>query len=163
LVFLFRAMRTPLRADAFHALLTDVEEHFPDPLLPTWVFANHDRPRAIDRAGGDPERAKLMASLQLTARGVPFIYYGDEIGMEHHPIAPAETLDPIAARFRFVPSWLAPRLRRWGILLNRDECRRPMQWDEGRHAGFTPEETASTWLPVHPASAVTNVAAQARD
>ena len=163
LVFLFKAMRTPLRAAAFRALLEEVEQSFPDPLLPTWVFANHDRPRAIDRLGGDARRAKLLAALQLTARGVPFIYYGDEIGMEHSPIAVADALDPIAARFRFVPSWLSPRLRRHGILLNRDECRRPMQWSAARHAGFSPPETDATWLPLHPASAVCNVAAQTGD
>jgi hypothetical protein len=36
-------------------------------------------------------------------RGVPFIYYGEEIGMGHHEIPLHEGLDPIAARFRFMP------------------------------------------------------------
>jgi alpha-glucosidase len=53
-------------------------------------------------------------------------------------------------------------LRGHGILLNRDECRLPMQWDEGPNAGFAPA-SATPWLPVHPESPTTNVAAQQRD
>ena len=37
--------------------------------------------RHISRFGGDKDRAKLVATLMLTAKGVPFIYFGDEIGM----------------------------------------------------------------------------------
>ena len=53
-------------------------------------------------------------------------------------------------------------LRRFGILLNRDECRRPMQWDAGVNAGFShPESTP--WLPLHAESQHINVAAQVDD
>ncbi len=163
LVFLFKTMRTRFCAPAFRSLIAEFEREFPDPLLPTYVFGNHDRPRAIERLGGDPRRAKLLAALQLTVRGVPFIYYGDEIGMGHHDIPPGEARDPLAARFRRVPRWLAARLRRRGILLNRDECRRPMQWDASAHGGFAPPLATSTWLPVHASRASVSVAAQRDD
>ena len=84
-----------------------------------------------------------MAAIQLTARGVPFIYDGDEIGMNHAEPALKDALDPVALRCNIVPDWMASRLRRWGILLNRDECRAPMQWDAGRHAGLSPEHAPS--------------------
>jgi oligo-1,6-glucosidase/alpha-glucosidase len=87
--------------------------------------------------------------------------YGDEIGMKHLDIPFADAQDPVAARFRRVPSWLRPSLRRRGVLLNRDECRRPMQWHAGPHAGFAPA-SARPWLPVHPEGASSNVAAQGR-
>jgi glycosidase len=162
MVFLFKAMRTAFRAAAFRELIAEFEREFPEPLTPTYVFGNHDRPRVIERLDGDPRKAKLLAALQLTVRGVPFIYYGDEIGMGHHEGPSHAALDPVAARFRRVPSWLAARLRRRGILLNRDGCRRPMQWEAAPHAGFAPPH-ATAWLPVHPEASVVNVAAQHGD
>ena len=131
------------------ALIHEFERAFPDPYLPTYVFGNHDRPRLIDRLGGCHEKAKLLATMQLTVRGVPFIYYGEEIGMAHHDIPLAEGLDPVAARYRFIPQWLASFLRRYGILMNRDECRAPMQWHHGPNAGFSPAE-ASPGSPCTP-------------
>ena len=162
LVFLFQALRTRIRGRELKAMVQEFERAFPEPFSPTYVFGNHDRPRAIHRARGDLDKAKLVAMLQLTARGVPFIYYGEEIGMENHDIPLHEGLDPVAARFRFVPQWAVGWFRRHGILLNRDECRAPMQWDASATAGFTTPGTRP-WLPVHPRSAETNVAAQQQD
>jgi oligo-1,6-glucosidase/alpha-glucosidase len=162
LVFLFQTLRTRFTGQAVRALITDIERAFPDPLVPTYVFGNHDRPRFMRRLGGSADKAKLLATLQLTVRGVPFIYYGEEIGMAHHDLPLARGLDPVAARFRRVPQWLAGFLRRYGILMNRDECRSPMQWHHGAHAGFTHED-ATPWLPVHPEHPEVNVAAQEGD
>ncbi len=44
-------------------------------------LANHDQNRTRSRLLND-EQAKLAATLQLTFCGVPFIYYGEEIGMQ---------------------------------------------------------------------------------
>jgi alpha-glucosidase len=68
---------------AFHSLISmNTNESLPSPLLPTWVLGNHDRARYIERVGNDPRRAKVLATLQLTARGVPFLYQGEEIGTD---------------------------------------------------------------------------------
>ncbi len=162
LVFLFESMTTPFSGKAVRGLISDFERAFPEPFSPTYVFGNHDRPRFIQRLGAHEAKAKLVAALQLTVRGVPFIYYGEEIGMGHHEIPLHEGLDPVAARYRFVPRWLVGFLRKRGILLNRDECRLPMRWDAGPNAGFAPP-SATPWLPVHAASPTTNVAAQEGD
>ena len=162
LVFLFETLRTRLNGPAVRALITGFERAFPPPFSPTWVFGNHDRPRAIHRVRGHPERAKLLAALQLTVRGVPFLYYGEEIGMVNHEMPLHEGLDPVAARFRLMPQPLVGWFRRHGILLNRDECRSPMQWHSGPNAGFTPP-TATPWLPLQRDATLTNVAAQERD
>ena len=46
---------------------------------PTLFFGSHDMPRMIDRlANGNADRAEALAALVLTAKGVPFIYYGEE-------------------------------------------------------------------------------------
>ena len=45
-------------------------------------LTNHDQDRVMNVLGGDVNKAKLAASLLLTAQGTPFIYYGEEIGMQ---------------------------------------------------------------------------------
>lgn len=44
-------------------------------------LSNHDQDRVFSRLSSDPAQAKLAASLYLTLPGVPFIYYGEEVGM----------------------------------------------------------------------------------
>lgn len=163
LVFLFKSLRTPFRAGAFRDLVGEFESAFPEPLHPTYVFGNHDRPRQMERLGDDLDRARLLATFQMTVRGVPFIYYGDELGLSHHDMPRDAARDPLAERFRFIPKLLLPALRRRGILTNRDECRSPMPWHGGTHAGFAPPDAPAPWLPVHPQSAIMNVAAQRED
>jgi oligo-1,6-glucosidase/alpha-glucosidase len=163
LVFLFKSLTAPFSARGFRELVREFETHFPEPLQPTWVFGNHDRPRLLDRLGNDREKAKLLAALQLTCRGVPVIYYGDELGLPHHELPHEHALDPIAARFRRVPRFLHAPLRKRGILLNRDSCRSPMPWQGGECAGFSASGVTRTWLPLHPASSELNVASQQGD
>ena len=42
---------------------------------------NHDQTRTLTALGGDLARARLAAALLLTLPGLPFVYYGEEIGM----------------------------------------------------------------------------------
>ena len=53
--------------------------------LPAWRWSpflrNHDQPRTVTELGGDLEGARLAAVLQLTLPGLPFVYYGEELGM----------------------------------------------------------------------------------
>jgi glycosidase len=44
-------------------------------------LTNHDQTRVMNILKNDPAKAKLAATLLLTGPGVPFIYYGEEIGM----------------------------------------------------------------------------------
>ncbi len=54
---------------------------FPDQDNANFI-TNHDMPRVMNQLGADKEqRAKLAAGILLTAPGIPFIYYGEEIGM----------------------------------------------------------------------------------
>jgi len=45
-------------------------------------LTNHDMDRIMSQLGGTPDRARLAATWLLTAPGTPFMYYGEEIGME---------------------------------------------------------------------------------
>lgn len=55
-------------------------ELFPGAQFATFL-ANHDMDRTMSQLGGDHEKGKLAATIQMTSPGVPFIYYGEEIGM----------------------------------------------------------------------------------
>ncbi len=54
-------------------------------ILPKAQYApfltNHDQNRTLSQLDGNTDKAKVAASLLLTSSGVPFIYYGEEIGM----------------------------------------------------------------------------------
>jgi hypothetical protein len=81
------------------------------PMLQYATFlTNHDIDRVFSTLGVSPEKMKLAASIYLTLPGIPFVYYGEEIGM---------------------------------IGTGSDENkRRPMQWTDGSHAGFS---TGTPW------------------
>lgn len=163
LVFLFRTMNTPFRAGAIRRMLRDFEEHFPGPFLPTYVYSNHDRSRRFTRLGGDVRKAKLNALLQFTARGVPFTYYGEEIGMQQGQIPPKESRDAVAHHMGTSPAWKIKLLNRLtGGAVQRDGCRTPMQWNGKTSAGFT-DSTVGPWLPVNSDYAEVNVDAQMED
>ncbi len=159
-VFLFKTLSTPFSARAFAKLMRNFERNFPEPYFPTWVFSNHDRVRGFTRLGESVEKAKVLATMQLTARGAPFVYYGEEIGMAQHRIPLEKALDPLAEPWKKLPAFVVNVLRKRGLSLNRDECRTPMQWNDGPNAGFS---TAQPWLPVLPDYQNVNVKRQDSD
>jgi oligo-1,6-glucosidase/alpha-glucosidase len=162
LAFLFKSLNVPLHAHKVRELIELYEEHFPEPLMPTWVFGNHDMVRRISKLNGRMEKAKLNAALQLTARGVPFIYYGEEIGMEQAHISVKQSLDPLAHHFRRIPPFVHSMLEKRKRSIIRDGCRTPMQWNDTENGGFS-EAGVETWLPVTPSYRERNVLAQEKD
>lgn len=58
----------------------EVYDYFPANQYATFI-ANHDQNRVMSQLRGDEGQARLAASVLLTGTGVPFIYYGEEIGM----------------------------------------------------------------------------------
>ncbi|HSL44670.1 MAG TPA: alpha-glucosidase [Anaerolineales bacterium] len=144
LVFDFEMLNFKFTADYFRQLVQKMERHYAEPFMPVYVFNNHDKHRSMYRLGNDIRKAKLLAMFQLTVRGVPCMYYGEEIGMTDAKFSFAGALDPIPHKFRFAPRFVLDLL---GVLLNRDEVRTPMQWNGTRNAGFSSAQ--KTWLPVH--------------
>lgn len=158
LVFDFEMMNFKFTADYFRRLLREMEKHYPEPFMPVYVFSNHDKHRSMYRLGNDLRKARLLAMFQLTVRGVPCIYYGEEIGMTDTKFPFATALDPIPHKFTFAPRFVFDRL---GLLINRDEVRTPMQWSGTRNAGFS--SAPKTWLPVHENYSDVNVENQSKD
>ena len=152
LVFDFEMMNFEFTADYFRELIQSIETYFPNPFMPVYVFSNHDRARSIRRLGNDVRKAKMLHLLQLTVRGVPCMYYGEEIGMTNLKLPFAAALDPIPHKFKSIPRFIFDLL---GMTINRDEVRTPMQWDASRNAGFSSAE--KTWLPVNPNYETINV------
>lgn len=107
---------------------------FPDGAQAALVIGSHDVLRAWQSAGTDPARCRGAALLQMTMRGTPFIYYGEEVALR-----------PGAATLIDV----------------RDTARTPMTWtrDAAGH-GFT---TGTPWLPFGEAPAETSVEAEDAD
>jgi alpha-glucosidase len=116
---------------------------------PNQVLNNHDVKRSSTRYNFDVEDrlAKVAATLMLTLRGTPFLYYGEEIGMRDISLSRKEILDP-------------PGRKYWPFYKGRDGCRSPMQWNADVNAGFS---ESKPWLPVHPKFKQRNVSAQLGD
>lgn len=126
---------------------------------------NHDQPRSVSRFGDDgrywAESAKLLCVLQLTLRGTPFVYQGQEIGMTRFDFTSMAQVQDYEShnidgllRSAHVPRWLRWRLIR---ATSRDNARTPMQWTSGPQAGFT---TGTPWLGVNSNHTRINVEAQ---
>ena len=71
-----RARRADGIADAFR-----ISQNVFKPLQFGSFLTNHDQNRVVSQLAGDLERAKLAAVIYLTGPGVPFVYYGEELGM----------------------------------------------------------------------------------
>jgi alpha-glucosidase len=135
---------------SFQKSIQRYESMLPPDGWPCYVLSNHDTTRHVTRLGGgrfSDERAKVAATLLLTQRGTPFLYYGEELGMPNTLIPREELQDPIGIRY-------------WPFYQGRDGCRTPMQWDAGENAGFT---TGRPWLRLNTDYARRNVAEQQDD
>ncbi len=159
LVFMFEMIKLKFNAAFFRNILRTCERMYPYPFVPTCVYGNHDVMRYISKVGNDNQKAKCLALFQMTMRGVPVVYNGEEIGMTDADFGFKDAGDPVARQYSFIPRWLADFL---GVFINRDRCRTPMQWDGGPNAGFCGEGT-KPWLPVTPDYRERNVAAEAGD
>jgi alpha-glucosidase len=147
LPFNFALLSAPWNARAIEKIIHEYEAALPAGAWPNWVLGNHDRPRVASRVG--QAQARVAATLLLTLRGTPTLYYGDEIGMHQVAIAPDRVRDPFEKN---VP----------GIGVGRDGCRTPMQWSAASYAGFS---TSTPWLPLpddFPHENVVNLAADSR-
>lgn len=119
---------------------------------PTLFFGSHDMPRMIDRlADGNPDKAVALAALILTAKGVPFIYYGEEIGMRNITAQSIEEMVDIQGRTHYQLALDKGKNPDEALLAgnkhNRDKSRSPMQWNGNAFAGFSTEKS---WIKINP-------------
>ena len=159
LVFDWSLISLPWSAAAFRGAVMARDAAFGPGRWPANVLSNHDQPRHASRfapagveanavAEGDG-RAKVAATMLLTLRGTPFLYYGEEIALRNLSIPNAEAADPPARRASLLFPW-------W----NRDQARGPMPWTGVAGAGFS---TGRPWLPLAPDASRRNVGEQEAD
>lgn len=119
-------------------------------------FENHDQPRSLSRFGNTEtyrvQSGKLLATYLLTQQGTPFIYQGQEIGMENYPFQSFDDFIDVEARRIYTLGKRVLHLSDEFLFktlsyMSRDNARTPMQWDSSVNAGFT---TGHPWMKVHP-------------
>ncbi len=120
-------------------------------------LSNHDQPRQVSRFGSEktPElrraSARALALLNLTLRGTPFLYQGEECGMTNCRLVKEEWKDFEAINdYAVLQSMMrlpAPLAEKIIVKMTRDNARTPVQWSGGRNAGFT---DGTPWMRVNP-------------
>lgn len=129
------------------------------------IIENHDEPRGVSRyiPEGDcfTESKKMLAALNFMLRGLPFIYQGQELGMENTTFTSIDDVDDISTHDEYrvaLDAGLTPEEALKAVSkYSRDNARTPMQWSNEVNAGFT---TGTPWLNVNPNYTEINAAAQ---
>ncbi|MEI6700649.1 MAG: alpha-amylase family glycosyl hydrolase [Actinomycetota bacterium] len=138
LAFNFEPMFRPWRAEAWREIINRViENHDHRDAWPTWVLNNHDAPRIASRLRSS-ERAAAAAVLLLTLRGTPFLFQGEELGLENAVLGDGEVIDP-------------------GF---RDGARAPIPWDATSTHGWN---SAAPWMGFPPNASEKSVEAERSD
>ncbi len=104
-------------ADGIAAKLEEVKRTYPAGATDVPFLTNHDQRRVASELRNDPDRLRTAAAVLLTLPGTPFLYYGEEIGMQNGP----ETAD--------------------------EDKRTPMPWDSSQGGGFTTGEPWHDFAP----------------
>ena len=159
---------TPITPDDYKKCCFDAQAKVGDLGFLSNIIENHDEPRGVSRyiPEGDCciESKKMLAALNFLLRGLPFIYQGQELGMENVPIASIDEVDDISARDEYrvaLEAGLSPEEALKVVAkYSRDNARTPMQWTDEANAGFT---TGTPWLKVNPNYPSINAAAQQDD
>lgn len=132
------------------------------------IIENHDEPRGVNHyiPEGDccNTSKKMLAALNFMLRGLPFIYQGQELGMENVPFKSIDEVDDISTLDEYkvaLDAGLAPDAALKAVARrSRDNARTPMQWSDGKNAGFT---TGTPWLRVNPNYTAINVEKEAQN
>ncbi len=132
------------------------------------IIENHDEPRGVSRY--IPEKdlndasKKLLGTLSFFLRGLPFLYQGQELGMENLSLSSIEQVDDINTLDEYQVALSAGLSSEQALKavnrFSRDNARTPFQWDSSAHGGFT---KGTPWLFVNPNYTRINAKAQMDD
>lgn len=129
------------------------------------IIENHDEPRGVSHYLPQGERSdaakKLLGGLNFLLRGLPFLYQGQEIGMENRTDWRLEEFDDISTLDEYKVALRAGYTEEQALAVvshfSRDNARTPFQWSSEEGAGFT---SGKPWLPLNPNYREVNLAAQ---
>ncbi|MCI8876676.1 MAG: alpha-glucosidase [Lachnospiraceae bacterium] len=132
------------------------------------IIENHDEPRGVSRFlpeyAKNPAGSKMLGTVSILLRGIPFIYQGQEIGMQNAPWNSVEEFDDINTKDQYQLARTAGLSNEDALYvcgkMSRDNARTPMQWSGGKNAGFT---LGTPWLKVNSNYPEINVENQEKD
>jgi len=154
-----------LRNAIFESQLTQQKYGWGAPFL-----ENHDLPRSLNKFFGEKANetnAKLLGNVFFFLRGTPFIYQGQEIGMDNFVRKDISEFDDIASKDQYQRA-LGEKFSTEEALYfvnkrSRDNSRTPMQWDNSKNAGFSENENIKSWIKLTGSQSITNVKNQLND
>ncbi len=132
------------------------------------ITENHDEPRGVSRylpvEGRHDTGKKLLATMYFLLHGLPWIYQGQELGMENIPVSSIDEVDDISSINSYKVALDAGCSEEEALAAvakySRDNARTPFQWDDTDNAGFT---SKTPWLRVNPNYKQLNLKAQKDD
>lgn len=132
------------------------------------IIENHDEPRGASRFlpsyAQTPDGIKMLGTISLLLRGIPFIYQGQEIGMRNAKWSSMEEFNDISTKDQYHTAREAGLSDQEALevcsRMSRDNARTPMQWTGEENGGFT---KGTPWLKVNPSYKEVNVKAQEQD
>ena len=118
------------------------------------LIENHDEPRGVSRFLPDyaqnPAGTKMLGTVSILLRGIPFIYQGQEIGMQNAVWNSVEEYNDINTIDQYHTARNAGLTDKEALKacskLSRDNARTPVQWNAQENAGFT---AGTPWLKVN--------------
>ncbi len=136
--------------------------------VPANYLENHDYIRSVNHFGNTKEywskSAKLLCGLNLSLRGIPFIYEGEEIGMtngDFRGLRDIRDIESHSINQSLKKMFFVHSLRRKIILrTSRDNARTPVQWNATENAGFT---EGQPWLKINDNKSYINVKDELED
>ncbi len=157
-----------LTPDEYKHCIFETQKKIGDMGMVSNIIENHDEPRGVcyyiqpqDRC---TDAKKLLAGVYFMLRGLPFIYQGQEIGMENLDFHTIDEIDDISTLDEYKVAREAGLSDEEALAVasafSRDNARTPVQWNDGANAGFT---TGKPWLKVNPNYKQINVQAQVND
>ncbi|SEO51666.1 trehalose-6-phosphate hydrolase [Amphibacillus marinus] len=151
-----------LKAEKLYEELLKMDSNYAPQEWPTLFFGSHDMARHYSRFGQEGYHeaiARLMATFMLTAKGIPFLYFGEEIGMEDYLAQTQGEIRDIQALTAYELAKKKGATDAQALVSanekSRDKSRSTMDWANEKNGGFT---ASSPWIGAnahrtnHPAS-----------
>ena len=152
----------PISFDAWKKAITDSQMRVQNVGFEANIIENHDEPRGVSRFLQDyaqnADGAKMLGTVSVLLRGIPFIYQGQEIGMQNARWNSVDEFDDISTKDQYRMAREAGLSDAEALavcsVMSRDNARTPMQWKDAPQAGFT---SGTPWLKVNDNYPVINV------
>lgn len=152
----------PISFDAWKKAITDSQMRVQNVGFEANIIENHDEPRGVSRFLPDDAQnadgAKMLGTVSVLLRGIPFIYQGQEIGMQNARWNSVDEFDDISTKDQYRVAREAGLSDAEALAvcsaMSRDNARTPMQWKDAPQAGFT---SGTPWLKVNDNYPVINV------